>query len=284
MDKLLNIGCGAHFHPAWTNIDMFPQSPLVQAHDIRQGLPFADSSLDACYSSHVLEHVPPHMGRRLIAECFRVLRSGGVVRVVVPNLERTARSYLDALERAEAGEPGAAAVYDWLLLELFDQLVRTEYGGDMLRVMLNPAAPNRDVGIERLGSFGLPQRHTPDPPGQPFAVWRWAAQRLHPARLRPLLWGPQARLTLARTLVSLLAGCETRMAFDEGLFRGAGEIHRWMYDRFALRRLLLQNGFTDIRRCQADESRIPRFASYSLDTVDGQVRKPDSLFVEGIKP
>jgi hypothetical protein len=73
-------------------------------------------------------------------------------------------------------------------------------------------------------------------------------------------------------------------AFEEGVFRNSGEIHRWMYDRYSLRRLLEQAGFIDVRICRADESRIPDFNSYNLDVVEGKVRKPVSLFMEGIKP
>ena len=57
-----------------------------------------------------------------------------------------------------------------------------------------------------------------------------------------------------------------------------------MYDRFSLERLLIEIGFVDIRCCRADESRIPNFNSYQLDTVNHTVRKPDSLFMEGLKP
>jgi hypothetical protein len=49
------------------------------------------------------------------------------------------------------------------------------------------------------------------------------------------------------------------------------------------KRRLEQTGFVDVRVCRADESRIPDFNSYSLDVVEGKVRKPDSLFMEGIK-
>jgi hypothetical protein len=57
-----------------------------------------------------------------------------------------------------------------------------------------------------------------------------------------------------------------------------------MYDRVSLKRLLEECGFTHVRVCTAYESRIEGFASYGLDIVDGRVRKPDSLFMEAIKP
>jgi hypothetical protein len=81
----------------------------------------------------------------------------------------------------------------------------------------------------------------------------------------------------------MIAGNKSKEAFAEGLFRDSGEIHRWMYDRFSLRRLLEKSGFTDVRVCRADESRIVGFNSYNLDVLNGKTRKPDSLFVEAIK-
>jgi hypothetical protein len=56
-----------------------------------------------------------------------------------------------------------------------------------------------------------------------------------------------------------------------------------MYDRFSLERLLTEIGFVDIQCCRADESRIFNFNDYQLDTINGVVRKPDSLFMEGLK-
>ena len=67
-------------------------------------------------------------------------------------------------------------------------------------------------------------------------------------------------------------------------FRERGEIHQWMYDRHSLDDLLRQGGFIEVRRCAADESRIPQFNSYQLDLhSDGSIRKPDSLFMEARK-
>jgi hypothetical protein len=43
-------------------------------------------------------------------------------------------------------------------------------------------------------------------------------------------------------------------------------------------------GFTNVRALQAGVSGIPNFSSYSLEIVDGAVIKPDSLYMEAIKP
>jgi hypothetical protein len=85
-------------------------------------------------------------------------------------------------------------------------------------------------------------------------------------------------------LVKIVAGRDAEQYFTEGMFRNSGEIHYWMYDQFSLKCLMELSGFVDINTCKANESRMPDFNSFSLDIVDGKIRKPDSLFIEGVKP
>jgi len=58
-----------------------------------------------------------------------------------------------------------------------------------------------------------------------------------------------------------------------------------MYDRYSLRLLLQRCGFTEITQRTATESGIPAWTSFHLDTApDSTVYKPDSLYMEAIKP
>jgi SAM-dependent methyltransferase len=59
----------------------------VRYLNLSKPLPFGDSSVDAIYFSHVLEHLYLEEGRRLLSECHRVLRRGGIIRVLVPDTE-----------------------------------------------------------------------------------------------------------------------------------------------------------------------------------------------------
>jgi SAM-dependent methyltransferase len=275
--RLLNVGCGSAFHPAWVNIDIVSSSPLVRAHDIRKGLPYPDASFDACYSSHVIEHLTRDEVGKLSAELLRVLKPCGVVRIVVPDLEAIVKTYLDMLEQVESGCAGAEPNYDWMMLELYDQTVRGFVGGEMAGYLRSPNIRNKDFILSRIG---------------PEAERFWEKRAYSGA---PNLWAKirrrnltrlarVGRISLAKALVTLIAGREARKSFDEGIFRNSGEIHRWMYDRFSLRRLLARAGFEEIRVCRAEESRILNFNSYDLDVIGSKVRKPDSLFMEGIKP
>jgi hypothetical protein len=58
-----------------------------------------------------------------------------------------------------------------------------------------------------------------------------------------------------------------------------------MYDRYSLKRLLEESGFVDIKQYAANESSIPYWTSFNLDTEpDGTVYKPDSFYMEAVKP
>jgi len=56
-------------------------------------LPYGDNSVTAIFSSHVFEHLFMDEVEKLIGECHRVLKPGGVCRVVVPDLEKIISLY-----------------------------------------------------------------------------------------------------------------------------------------------------------------------------------------------
>ncbi|MBL9150498.1 MAG: methyltransferase domain-containing protein [Phycisphaerae bacterium] len=253
--RLLNLGCGRRRHPAWTNADLRPDTPEVLKVDLRQPLPFLDGDFDGVYASHVLEHLTPAAGRALVYEMQRVLRPGGICRLVVPDLEGICRAYLAQLDRAAAGDAAARDRHAWMTLELVDQMTRTRSGGLMLRDWQREPIPAEDFVLER---FGAEARD---------AIARIRAK---PGRtpLTEADWDELPEPTAAE-----------RAAFYE-----TGESHRWMYDRVSLGALLTQAGFADVAVMSASTSRIPGWGDYGLDAdAAGRPHKPDSLFVEGRK-
>lgn len=275
--KLLNIGCGAYYHPAWTNIDVAPVSPAVLSWDIKKGLPFKNDTFDAVYHSHVLEHLSPKDALAFLNEAVRVLKPKAVMRVVVPDLEKIARLYLEKLDAVHAHHPDAEEDYDWMMLELLDQTVRTESGGEMKHHLQRSDLKNRNFIISRLGKEASDIRDTGNNINRHSFF-----QKLHSVRWTVVLsW---IRNEITSLTLAIVAGRRATAAFRQGLFRNSGEIHQWMYDGFSLERLLKKVGLIDIRACRADESRIPFFSRYQLDVIDGMIRKPDSLFMEALKP
>lgn len=256
--RLLNLGCGVHYHRDWDNYDFVAAEPDVRAVDLGRPLPFAEASYEVCYMSHVLEHLPRQRVPRLLSELLSILKPGGVIRIVVPDLEMIARLYLAELDAAASGDKEAALRHEWMTLELIDQMARTFSGGFMGRTLRSRPLPHREFIEKRIG---------------------WEGRHWFESVDRSLEEGGEA-LPFA-DIYSVAGLQDTR----EDVFRQSGEVHRWMYDRISLRRMLEECGYADIEVCQADESRIPDFASFHLDTDEiGSVRKPDSLCMEASKP
>lgn len=273
--RLLNVGCGRQFHADWENIDLESVSPEVKAHDVTRGLPYANDSFDAVYHSHILEHLKPSEGRQLLNECLRVLKPGGVLRIVVPDLERIATLYLQMHKQAMRGDAQSEINYRWMKLELLDQLVRDASGGQMGRYMASDEIKNSDFVRSRVGDeYWICRALNSEEKKQTRKSLRERATNRYRA------WAEW----FAVGTVSLLLGQRAKEALVEGLFRSRGEIHRWMYDRFSLKTLCEELGFDSFRVCKADESEIASYARFELDSSDGKVRKPDSLFVECVKP
>jgi SAM-dependent methyltransferase len=248
--KLVNLGCGRHFHPDWVNVDFVARPPSVLKHDLRTPLPYEDASFEVVYHSHLLEHFSRAFAPQFLKECCRVLLPGGRMRVVVPDLECIVRLYLENLGGALAGDPEAACRCEWMTLELLDQLVREESGGEMLKYWRQCPMPAEEFVIARAG--------------QEVQLCLEALRQ--GASSRPAAKKPKRDLTAVAK------------------FRESGEVHKWMYDRWSLGRLLQDCGFVEIKVCTASESQIPNFSSYRLDlNDDGSVRKPDSLFMEARK-
>ena len=259
---LLNLGCGRRFHPAWINLDLAPADPSIRPWDVTQPLPFANASFDAVYHSHLLEHLPHAQALPFLRECRRVLRSNGVMRLAIPNLEAIARLYLYALEDAWHGDKEARAQHQWLVMEMYDQATRESPGGAMAKYLQSEAIT---LAWYRLGVDGT--------------VLRGAAEALPVPRPPRPRW--RERLSAWRErLVRWLLGSDYSL-LQLGRFRRAGEVHHWMYDRVSLRDLVTQAGFENFRCVGPIESAIPNWNEYHLDvSSDGTLCKPDSLFVE----
>jgi predicted SAM-dependent methyltransferase len=270
--NMLNIGCGTSIHPDWINLDVAPVNPTVLQLDINHGLPFSADTVDVCYSSHMLEHLSQEGAHNFVAECMRVLKSGGVIRLVVPDLEGIAREYLRALDAVATGDKTRESDYDWIMLELYDQVVRSRPGGEMAKYLKNIDVSQRAFIKSRIGA-------------EADNLWNNKAAPVSlPMKVRLVNHASAFRMRFVCRVISLLAGKAALNSFLVGLFRDRGEIHQWMYDRFSLQRLLERAGFVDVKICLATESRIRRYEQYSLDTLNGFARKPDSIYIEATKP
>lgn len=123
-----NLGCGMHCLPSWQNVDgsltalfgsrnfsfinhilyklagssefyTFGQyDEIIKKNgllfcDLKNGVPFADNSLDIVFTSHFLEHLSETDGLNFLEDCHRVLKPGGLLRILVPDLDFAAELY-----------------------------------------------------------------------------------------------------------------------------------------------------------------------------------------------
>lgn len=120
----LNLGCGSRVPDGWINVDYALGARLAKApifrvmnrrlglfnldwnerihiHNLTKKFPWADSSIDVVYSSHTLEHFTKEDGRMFLAECHRVLRKNGIIRIVVPDLRYIVDEYIAGRIKAD---------------------------------------------------------------------------------------------------------------------------------------------------------------------------------------
>ena len=280
---LLNLGCGKRFHPDWINVDFVAWDDIVVSHDLRQGVPFPDRKFDVVYHSHLLEHFPKADALPFLRECYRVLKPGGIIRIAVPDLERIAKLYLQALEEAAQGNEQWRHHYDWVLLELYDQTVRERPSGEMAAYLHQKMIPNKEFVLERIGLEGQrifqnAARTRSNTPSE--TVRRPALARILYHFYRFLRDSAFRRELIIQRVLS-----NEYELLQLGRFRRGGELHLWMYDRYSLSRILREASFLNPKSVGPAESQIPDWTDYNLDTdPDGKVYRPDSLHMEAVKP
>lgn len=274
--SLINLGCGTRFHPDWVNIDKYPVNQNVMAHDLRQSLPFGDNTFDVVYHSHVLEHFSRTEGKIFLSECFRICKPGGIIRIVVPDLENIVRSYLHVLEEGLSGNPEAEVKYNWMMLELFDQAVRIRPGGDMALYVKNASLDLQAFISSRMGHQlvdGL-RNYSIKRKRMIFPITKITGKKILDKIRKYTFLG----------ISFILYGKCGIITTNEVFSRSSGEMHKWMYDRYSLRQILIEIGFKNSKIFTAFESNIRDWQGFNLDSdPDGSIYKPDSLYCEAFK-
>ncbi|MEO1009100.1 MAG: methyltransferase domain-containing protein [Planctomycetota bacterium] len=88
----LNLGGGFRWRqPGWICLD------ATLGYDLAERLlaDYGDASVEAIFCSHTLEHLPVDRAAALVRDCRRVLKPGGVLRLVLPDCERLVRAHND---------------------------------------------------------------------------------------------------------------------------------------------------------------------------------------------
>lgn len=84
--RKLHIGCGNNLLPDWLNMDRLPLFRDALHLDARRKFRFGNNTFDYIFSEHMIEHISYEEGLKMLAECFRILKPSGRVRISTPDL------------------------------------------------------------------------------------------------------------------------------------------------------------------------------------------------------
>ena len=90
----LNLGSAASQLVGWVNVDLVGDGADL-AWDLTKPLPFGEGSVEAIFHEHVLEHFELPAAVALLRESHRLLASGGVLRIGVPDAGAYLSAYTD---------------------------------------------------------------------------------------------------------------------------------------------------------------------------------------------
>lgn len=90
----LNVGSGGSRLPGFVNLDIPSRDyykrnakNFIECDIARDPLPYKDATVDRIYLSHVIEHLDGRGAKHFLNEASRVLKRGGVCRIVTPDAE-----------------------------------------------------------------------------------------------------------------------------------------------------------------------------------------------------
>lgn len=90
----INLGSGHWKLPGWVNVDLDRESRPDVCADLSVALPFRDGCADYMHTEDFIDQLDLPRARDFLRECHRILRPGGVLRVLTPDVEQLARMYL----------------------------------------------------------------------------------------------------------------------------------------------------------------------------------------------
>ncbi len=150
---ILNLGCGTKTSDQCVNIDwslytVLKKNPVLRSmawpflnrvrrdrlsalsknsvsHNLKNGIPFGNDTVDTVYHSHLMEHIDRCDIDLFLSEIHRVLKPAGIHRICVPDLEQLVSAYIRNYESCENSRVTISA-HDDYVAAICEQCVRKE--------------------------------------------------------------------------------------------------------------------------------------------------------------
>jgi predicted SAM-dependent methyltransferase len=181
--KLVNLGCGGCRPQGeeWWNVDSLhwqlpagspercklESEPRYIEWDLAKGVPFLDNDLDGILASHLVEHLDAQEGVKLLKECYRTLKPGGVLLISVPDAS-IFRS-VDAEDRNENWErlwgvvDPKNPIPTWRTAALFFEQHKMVFTEDALWCFLREAGFESGTIMRMIKDPNIPNNHWDNP-------------------------------------------------------------------------------------------------------------------------
>jgi len=99
----LNLGCGSVKMEGYVNVDIRSDVNPDVVWDLEDfPYPWESDSITEIYTSHTVEHIPYGKQDRMLSEFYRILKSGGKLTILCPDIEALFNDYID---RTDSGGP-----------------------------------------------------------------------------------------------------------------------------------------------------------------------------------
>lgn len=86
----LEIGAGPNAKPGWMATDLNPRTSASGVNSIQldatKPFPINSNCFDYVFTEHMIEHINFDQGQIMLKECLRILKPGGIIRVVTPSI------------------------------------------------------------------------------------------------------------------------------------------------------------------------------------------------------
>ena len=96
--KMLQIGAQGSPISGWLNADIEPRTADTIYMDATEHFPFKSDTLDFIFTEHMVEHITFDQGAFMLKECFRTMKTGGIIRISTPDLDKTIQRLKDPSE------------------------------------------------------------------------------------------------------------------------------------------------------------------------------------------
>ena len=91
----INLGSGHWKFEGWVNVDLDAESLPDVLADLSADLPFEDGCAEFMHTEDFIDQLELEGAEAFLKECHRILKPGGVIRILTPDVEKLCRMYIN---------------------------------------------------------------------------------------------------------------------------------------------------------------------------------------------